>query len=286
MFYTNYSTFRAYVILQAPGGDGKSTTINFINSLLPQNEVCHVSLQSLTASERSSKNFSVVELRNKRLNSRNDITGDFIQDGSVLKTLTGNDPINASVKNKADLQFTNFAKFIFACNKLPEFRDTSEGWGRRAYVLTAHSIKKSHKKFDLSHIYDERGAFVAECIKLFCERAKQQKKENDNAWELYRDDDSRKNLDQWLEDNDNVKQFLDECAKKSAKDKRLVSDTYQAYKNWCEDAGVKPLSRSKFGRELENKGFKRTKTTWNGKNGWYWDQLKLMSDTVYLPDSF
>ena len=50
MFFPTYKYIQAYVILKASGGDGKSTTINYINSLLPESEVSHISLQALTAS--------------------------------------------------------------------------------------------------------------------------------------------------------------------------------------------------------------------------------------------
>lgn len=283
MFFTTYKYFQAYIILVAPGGDGKSTTINYINSLLPESEVSHISLQALTASEKSSKNFSLSGLRNKRLNSRNDITDDFIQDASMLKTLTGNDPIYASVKFHEDTSFINHAKLIFACNSLPEFRDTSKGFNRRAYIITTHGINGFSKKYDMKAILQERGAFVKECIKAFCDRMQDQAKKADvKEWQLYRDEQTIANSVEWSVSNDQVQQFLDECAypQSEAKgEKRALDTTYFAYVNWTKNSGVKPLGKKKFNDQLREKGFKDHRTTRKGRSFRYWENLKLYSDS-------
>lgn len=287
MFFPTYKYFQAYVILKASGGDGKSTTINFINSLLPESEVSHISLQALTASEKSSKNFSLSGLRNKRLNSRNDITDDFIQDASMLKTLTGNDPIYASVKFHGDVSFINFAKLIFACNSLPEFRDISKGFNRRAYVLTAHGIKGFSKKYDMNAILQERGAFVVECIKAFCARMQDQAKSTDKKnWQLYRDEQTIANSNDWSVSNDQVQQFLNECAypQSEAKGyKRAFDTTYNAYVSWTGRNGVKPLGKIKFNNQLRDKGFKDDRTTKQGRSFRYWEDLRLYSDSGSIP---
>ena len=283
MFFTTYKYFQAYIILVAPGGDGKSTTINYINSLLPESEVSHISLQALTASEKSSKNFSLSGLRNKRLNSRNDITDDFIQDASMLKTLTGNDPIYASVKFHEDTSFINHAKLIFACNSLPEFRDTSKGFNRRAYIITTHGINGFSKKYDMKAILQERGAFIKECIKAFCDRMQDQAKKADvKEWQLYRDEQTIANSVEWSVSNDQVQQFLDECAypQSEAKGaKRALDTTYCAYVNWTKNSGVKPLGKKKFNDQLREKGFKDHRTTRKGRSFRYWENLKLYSDS-------
>ena len=283
MFFPTYKYIQAYVILKASGGDGKSTTINYINSLLPESEVSHISLQALTASEKSSKNFSLSGLRNKRLNSRNDITDDFIQDASMLKTLTGNDPIYASVKFHEDTSFINHAKLIFACNSLPEFRDTSKGFNRRAYIITTHGINGFSKKYDMKAILQERGAFIKECIKAFCDRMQDQAKKADvKEWKLYRDKQTIANSADWSISNDYVQQFLDECAypQSEAKgEKRALDTTYFAYVNWTKNSGVKPLGKKKFNDQLREKGFKDHRTTRKGRSFRYWENLKLYSDS-------
>lgn len=283
MFFPTYKYIQAYVILKASGGDGKSTTINYINSLLPESEVSHISLQALTASEKSSKNFSLSGLRNKRLNSRNDITDDFIQDASMLKTLTGNDPIYASVKFHEDTSFTNYAKLIFACNSLPEFRDISKGFNRRAYILSARGINGFSKKYDMNKILQERGAFVKECIKAFCTQIQEQAKNPDTKdWKLYRDEQTIANSSDWSISNDYVQQFLDECAYPQSEvkgEKRALDTTYCAYVNWTKNSGVKPLGKKKFNDQLREKGFKDHRTTRKGRSFRYWENLKLYSDS-------
>lgn len=287
MFFPTYQFFQVYIILLASGGDGKSTTLNFINSLLPPNEVSHISLQALTASEKNSKNFSLAGLRNKRLNTRNDITDDFIQDASMIKTLTGNDPIYASVKFHEDTSFINHAKLMFACNSLPEYRDISKGFTRRAYIITTKGIEGFSKKYNFDEILKERGAFVIECIKAFCTQVKDQKQRTDiKDWQLYRDEQTIVNSHTWSIDNDQVQQFLDEkaCLKSETPRNymRKIDDTYNAYVNWTKQSGVKPLGKYKFNSQLRDKGFKDGRTTVKGETFRYWLGLKLKTDTKDL----
>lgn len=284
MFFPTYQYFQAYIILLASGGDGKSTTLNFINSLLPPNEVSHISLQSLTASEKNSKNFSLAGLRGKRLNTRNDITNDFIQDTSMIKTLTGNDPIYASVKFHEDTSFINHAKLMFACNDLPEYRDISKGFVRRGYIITTRGIKGFDKKYNRSEILKERGAFVIECIKAFCDQIKDQQQRADiKEWQLYQDEQTIENKQIWNTENDQVQLFLNERALPKGEVpsdfKRKYDTTYNAYTEWTFQNGLKALSKTKFNRQLREKGYKSTRS----KNSRYWLGLKLKSDSGTTP---
>lgn len=76
-------------------------------------------MQALTASEKSSKNFSLAGLRNKRLNSRNDITDDFIQDPSMIKTLTAHGIEN--FQGKYDLNKINAERGAFVVECIKEY---------------------------------------------------------------------------------------------------------------------------------------------------------------------
>lgn len=292
MFYTNYEDMQAFVILKNSGGEGKTTIINFINSLMPPSETSHVSLQQLTQDEKNSKNFSVSELYKKRLNTADDISNDFIQDGSKIKTLTGGGNLNAPKKGKDDIRFSNYAKLIFACNDLPEYRDTSKGWNRRPYVLTANTINDFRSKYDMKQLYAERGSFILYCIKEFQKQLKAQIEQGIANPRLYENAETIENRKEWLNFNDPVQQFIDEMVvpkdqlpdkgKHTLRNCRQVKTTYNAYKSWCEDASYKPFNKKSFSKEMKKKGYENNSTTINGKKGYWWYDLKLYSDTGSL----
>lgn len=292
MFYPTYKDVQAFVILKNSGGEGKTTIINFINSLMPLSQTSHVSLQQLTQDEKKSKNFSISELYKKRLNTADDISNDYIQDGSKIKTITGGGNFNAPKKGKDDLLFSNYAKLIFACNDLPEYRDTSKGWNRRPYILTASTINDFRSRYDMKQLYAERGSFILYCIKEFQKQLKAQIEQGIANPRLYENEETIQNRKEWLNFNDPIQQFIDEMVvpkdqlpdkgKHTIRNCRQVKTTYNAYKEWCINASYKPLNSKSFSKEMKNKGYENNRTTINGKNAYWWYDLKLYSDAGSL----
>lgn len=289
MFYPTYKDMQAFVILKNSGGEGKTTIINFINSLMPLSETANVSLQQLTQDEKNSKNFSTSELYKKRLNTADDISNDYIQDGSKIKTITGGGNLNAPKKGKDDIRFSSYAKLLFACNDLPEYRDTSQGWNRRPYILTAKTINDFRSRYDMKQLYTERGSFIIYCIKEFQKQLKAQIEQGIANPRLYENAETIENRKEWLNYNDPVQQFIDEMVvpkdqlpdkgKHTLRNSRQVKTTYNAYKEWCDNATYKPLNSKSFSKEMKKKGYENNRTTINGKNAYWWYDLKLNSDT-------
>lgn len=293
MFYPNYTDMQAFVILKNEGGEGKTTIINFISSLMPSSEISSVSLQQLTQGEKNSKNFSVQELYKKRLNTADDISNDFIQDGSKIKTLTGGGEFNAPKKGKSDIRFSNYAKLLFACNDLPEYRDTSKGWNRRPYILTTNTIKDFKKRYDIKRLYAERGAFILYCIQEFQKQLNAQREQGIANPRLYENAETIKNRQEWVNFNDPIQQFIDEKVvpkddlpdkgKHTLRNCRLVKDTYNAYVSWCKESNYKPFTKKTFNKEMKQKGYISNNTTISGQKGYWWYNLKFLSDTGTIP---
>lgn len=289
MFYTNYTDMQAFVILKNEGGEGKTTIINFISSLMPSSEISSVSLQQLTQGEKTSKNFSVQELYKKRLNTADDISNDFIQDGSKIKTLTGGGEFNAPQKGKNDIRFSNYAKLLFACNDLPEYRDTSKGWNRRPYILTMKTINDFKKRYDIKQLYAQRGSFILYCIQEFQKQLNSQLEQGIANPRLYENAETIKNRQEWANFNDPIQQFIDEKVvpkdelpdkgKHTLRNCRLVQDTYNVYTAWCKESNYKPLKKKSFSEEMKKKGYENNRTTINGKQAYWWYDLRLYSDT-------
>ena len=49
---------------------------------------------------------------------------------------------------------------------MPKLYNTSHGWGRRAFVIDLKQVENFNNIIDLNKVYQERGAFVGECLKL------------------------------------------------------------------------------------------------------------------------
>ena len=108
------------------GGNGKGQTLDLGRKLLGDNNYCGIPLQKLEESD-----FKEYELFNKLANIGADISDRPLKETAKIKGLSGGDSINASVKFKNDLTFTNEAKLIFSANKLPKTYDLTEAFFRR-----------------------------------------------------------------------------------------------------------------------------------------------------------
>lgn len=130
-----YTLVRAYsyhkfFFLVGKGSNGKSLFINLCRNLIGDSNVVAVSLGELV-----SNGFSRVALRGKLLNAAGDINYRDIEDTALLKQLTGEDMIYGDRKYMNPISFTNYAKLVFAGNRLPETSDYSDGFFRRAFII-------------------------------------------------------------------------------------------------------------------------------------------------------
>ena len=65
-----------------------------------------------------------------------DISPDVIFNNTgILKKLTGNDLHTGEFKFKDQFKFTNYAKLIFSCNKIPQSEDYTDAFVRRIFII-------------------------------------------------------------------------------------------------------------------------------------------------------
>lgn len=165
MFARTYQDFQKFMILHGKGGDGKSTILNYLRSLVGASNTSNVDLADLV--DRSSGKFLTSKLYQKDLNYFADIGDGFMEQTSMLKGLTGGDAITGQFKNKDPFEFVNHAKLIFSANSLPVFNDFTDGFIRRPLIVEVYKIKDFNNKYSLDVINKERGAFAYECMQLF-----------------------------------------------------------------------------------------------------------------------
>lgn len=247
MFYRSYKPIQAFVILLGSGNDGKSTFLNYVNSLIGKGNYSAVPLSNLTPTLKGgNKNFDIAELYHKQANINADISKDIIGDTGALKRITGGDEISANVKNHGMMQVEFYAKLLFAANSLPPFKDNTRGFERRINVLEFHRIPDFKNRYDMNAIKRERGAFAYECIQL----AKQAMERNS----LTQTESIKKNRREWINNNDPVQEFIDEDCMLGKERFIKKSVLYDRYKTFCHENSYIPLSNQRFKADLKEKG--------------------------------
>jgi P4 family phage/plasmid primase-like protien len=117
-------------MLVGDGANGKSTLINVIKNFLGRDNVVSIPLQRITKDR-----FSLTSLINKLANLYADLPSEAIQHTGTFKMMTGNDVISAEKKFGGFTNFTNYAKFIFSCNQVPDAKDDTGAFFRRWIII-------------------------------------------------------------------------------------------------------------------------------------------------------
>jgi P4 family phage/plasmid primase-like protien len=112
------------VFLFGPSRSGKSTYLRLMQRVAGARNLAAVSLHQLTQNR-----FAAANVFGKILNCAADLSAAHVEDISIFKMMSGEDPIQADRKYGGQFAFTNRALFAFSANELPTVGESS-----RAYV--------------------------------------------------------------------------------------------------------------------------------------------------------
>jgi len=118
--YRKYFIKKAFILVGEPN-TGKSTFLRLMKALYGMANVSGVNLQSISRDK-----FSSVSFHNKYLNVYDDLSFNDIKENGNFKMVTGGDSIPGEYKFKNQFLFDNYAKLIFACNKIPNIKDSDD----------------------------------------------------------------------------------------------------------------------------------------------------------------
>lgn len=197
----------------------------------------------------------------KSANVFSDIGDNFFDSNDMLKALTGDDTVMAEYKGKDGFMFKSFAKLTFSANKLPTFKDKTEGLTDRLLVLPMERRFRStnnEKKDILSEIAtkEELSGFALKCLQAIQNVIDKGNFSISQKMQLA--------TSEWIEDMDKLGQFIKEECLINHNAKITIKDFYKTYKDWCEDNGIKFIeTKQTITKNLKEKGFESRKGTDN-----------------------
>jgi len=107
-----------------------SKSIELLKRLVGVGNCASVPLSAITSDSPF-----VQRLWKRFFNLAGDISSKDLKETGMFKQLTGRDPISANRKYKNIIEFTNYAKMVFACNDLPRVYDYSDGFWERWVLM-------------------------------------------------------------------------------------------------------------------------------------------------------
>lgn len=256
---TNTASQKAFVFW-GPARTGKSTLLWVVEYLLlGKKNVSNIPWQEI------GDKFKTAELLGKLANVFSDLPSKSIDDTGIFKVVTGEDYLMAEKKNKNPFKFKPFARLVFSCNELPRnYVDRTEGFYRRLIIVPFNrQIEKS--KIDKSLKYK----FQREKEGILNWALEGLKRLYENNFEFSENELTDGVKKEYKRENNNVISFVEECCELDSLFSCSRIEIYEAYKEFCVEAGLKALSQIKFNKELEgNFNITRSRSgklrLWNG----------------------
>ena len=223
---------------------GKSVLLKVLNEvLLGRENVSNVSWQALN------ERFKTAELFGKLANIFADLPTKNIDDNGIFKALVGEDYLTVEKKNKNPFSFLCTARMLFSCNSIPiNYGDRSEGFYRRLIIIRFNKTVPPEKRDPgLLDKFRAEGDGILMFALQGLERLIAQN---------FHFSETEKNLielEQYREDSDSVLSFVSEWCVLEESAEIGSTDLYNAYKQYCEECGVKPFSQRKMVQQIIQK---------------------------------
>lgn len=228
-------------VLLGGGGNGKTVYLNIIKRVFGHENISAVLPSGLV------NEFQRIMLKDSLLNIGSDISSDFTK-GEIreyLLQISSGEMIQACYKGKTHITFEPRCKLVFACNKVPT-AEVINGLDRRmhfvkfpcSFVDDPDPADPLQKKIDVELI----DKLIAELPGIFNWVYKGYKELQEKGW-IVDTDEQEEILNQFRTTSNPIMEFCEDRNFAGTMPRDLV---YSWYRDWCDEAGHKPLSRTKF----------------------------------------
>jgi P4 family phage/plasmid primase-like protien len=238
-FYRLYS-FKKAIIFVGEGDTGKTTLLETVMFLLGKENVSSVSLQKMT-----SDRFSAAHLYEKHGNLVDELSARDISDTGNFKIATGGGSISGEYKFGNQFSFQNFAKFTFACNKIPDVTDfDDEAYFNRWIVIRFENpIVKKIPNFIATLTTEEERSGLFNLAMLGLERLLR------NGGFSYTKTAVETKLEM-MRSGSAIAQFAAEGVRQDEASEITKESMYNAYSKFCVSRGLAIDTKDLFGKKF------------------------------------
>ena len=228
-------------VLLGGGGNGKTVYLNIIKRVFGHENISAVLPSGLV------NEFQRIMLKDSLLNIGSDISSDFTK-GEIreyLLQISSGEMIQACYKGKTHITFEPRCKLVFACNSVPT-AEIINGLDRRmhfvkfpcSFVDDPDPADPLQKKIDVELI----DKLIAELPGIFNWVYKGYQQLKQQGW-IVETDEQSEILNQFRTTSNPIMEF---CEDKTFAGTMSRDEIYSWYRDWCDAAGHKALSRTKF----------------------------------------
>lgn len=243
--------------LHGSGRNGKSTFINIVKEILGDYGK-QTNADTFTAkTHEGGINNDIARLSDARFVSAVESEEGQRLSESLVKQLTGGEPITARFLRKEFFEFVPEFKIFFTTNHKPIVKGNDEGiWRRIKLIPFTVTIPKEEVDTDLPEKLRKELPGILRWAVEGCLKWQQdglgEPEEVKQATQGYKDE------------MDILGQFISDYCVTRPGARSSVKEVYEVYKTWCKETGEYELSQRKFNRRLEERGFVKKRS---GKGG-------------------
>jgi putative DNA primase/helicase len=263
--------------LWGTGRNGKSTFINIVKEILGD-----YGKQTNSDTFTSKMNDNGINNDVARLHGARFVSAVESEDGqklseSLIKQLTGGEPITARFLRKEFFEFIPEFKIFFTTNHKPIVKGDDEGiWRRIRLIPFTHTIPKENVDKQLPEKLRKELPGILKWAVDGCIKWQQEG--------LGEPEEIKAATDEYKEEMDLLSNFLDECCVSIPDAKVAVNDIHKVYMKWAEENGEYPMKQRAFSSRLQLRGFSKRKSTGNRT---FFFGIGLLSDYKdKLPNSY
>ena len=229
------------LILTGTAGGGKGTFIRVLNGIIGQTNLA--SLRPQLLGER----FELGRFLGKTLLYGADVPEDFLNQrgASVLKSLTGYDPVTLEFKNSNESP-SIICRFnvIVTCNSrlTVHLEGDTDAWRRRLAMIPYHKPKPERVIADLDQqILQKESSGVLNWMLAGLDKIRA------DDWQLRLTANQQGAVDNLLLESDGHAVFARDCLRRDASQSLTVPDCFAAYVEFCNQRGWTALTKNRFG---------------------------------------
>lgn len=260
---TGYTREQCFFLLYGSGANGKSTFLETISDVLGDYAM-HTPFSTWVAKEHNEPTNEIARLAGARIVISNEAEGGVRLSESLVKQVTGGDKIRARFLYQESFEFTPRFKLWLSVNHKPNIRGTDLGiWRRVRLVPFEVTIPAEERDKNLREkLAGEASGILAWAVRGAFEWSHAgliDPLEVSSATEEYR-----------IESDTFSEMFSDVFSVDVAGNQNAsnASNAYNAYKRWAEGGGERPMTKTRFGKLLKEKGFTSGKDE-TGKRCWF-----------------
>ncbi len=247
-------------ILYGSGKNGKSKTIEVLSHILGEYAI------NIAAETLMSKRFDtgprsdIARISNSRLVSASEGESGSRLAESLVKSLTGGDIITVRRLYENEIEFRPTAKIWYATNHRPIIQGTDDAIWRRIWLIP-FTVAIAEEKRDLEIVAKllQEGSGI---LNWALEGLQKYRK----AGRLIQPEKVKVAVEEYRQDSDILKEFLDGWCAFKEKAEMEKSDLYRSYADWCEQNHEKPVGSKKFAIMIRERGIKERASM--GKRYW------------------